>query len=484
MSIPTYQPRLQVRLFKHIARSDGVSRRYRGSRTVFDLTPVLGESGGVTVHKSIYAPMGTWEVTLTDQGDLQTQDTLYASIEPMDGIEIRMARAPHEHGGEPPVVLRGFVSQVRRREVMTPSGRPQRSVVISGGDYGKAFCVMRLSYRKQYLEGDSTTLARITANLSGTGLEPKPYSPNEFVAECAALVNEWLEGFFARSVGGPSSPAARSIGVDSSVTEGTVSPFGVQPFDRPVWEWMAERLDLDWNEAFVEDRPEGPVLVYRPVPFRDLNGDWIAQGASRVYADTIAVRDDEIVSIEASRSDANVANYYWVDAPVAALSPTTGLVMESLQKKDPTVISKAPNSLSELYGLRMMNRQTMMAQTGLASAFHNLPPDRQKTADDGFAEWMRSRRVTLGALNQDNVAFEDVSLTLRGSERIKPGRYLRVTRGGFAFDCYTHEVVHEFRPYASFVTHVRAIRGTGLAQRSRLQSSPFGAEGRRGAYGD
>jgi hypothetical protein len=485
LTIRTYTPKVLVTLMKNIRRDEaGVSQRYSGSRAVVDLTPFMGEHGGVTVSKSIYAPFGQWTVTLADRRDTReqdgrtSQDTLYAMVEPMDGIEIRLAREPHQYGGELPIVMRGFVSRVRRSETMGANGQPQRQVVIEGGDYGLAFQRVRLSW---LLEAGTGAVLTNYGRLEATGLTWQAWAASDFVRDVVTkTINPWLEEFYGQSVGGPSNPAARRIDVVATVDEGTVNPYGIQPFDRPVWEWMAEHCDLTWNELFVEDQDAGPVLVYRPQPFKDIRGEWIPQGSSKVGTETYDIRDDAVVSLDVSRSDTNVANVFWANPSAVAYVPESLLKSAAFQQG--TILDSSKNSSVDLYGPRLMSVTMAQGPTGMGRP-SGLPPAEQAQAAIDFNEWAIRRRRTIMDFNRDNVVFEDVSMDLRGDERIKPGRYLRVRRGGFAFECYVHAVTHDFRPFRSFTTRVQAIRGTGLLERSKLQASPYGAEGKAGAYG-
>ena len=482
MTVKAYTPKVKVTMFKNVRRDEaGVSKRYRGAGSTVDLTPHMGEHGGVTTSKSIYAPMGQWQLTLADQRDSQTQDTLYALAEPMDSIEIRMAREPHKYAGEMPIVMRGFVSRVRRTETMGPDGRPQRQVVIEGGDYGLAFARVRLTWLQA--AGSGAALASL-AHLQAVGLSFQAWPAGDFVRDVVGfVVNPWLNEFFERSVSNPTgqsvAPVSRSLGVDVSVTEGTVNPYGIEPFDRPIWDWLVTHCDLAWNELFVEDRDAGPVVVYRPMPFKDINGDWIKQGKSKVGTDMIDVKDDAVVSLDVSRSDANIANLYWANPDAVALVSSGKLKAAAFSEG--ALEDHSPNSAAELYGSRLMTVPMAQGPTGLGRA-SSLPKAEQEAYAVAYGDWATARREALKAFNRDNVALEDVSMTLRGDERVKPGRYIRLARGDLKSSFYVHAVTHEFRPFHGFTTSVQGIRGTGLIERARTQSSPYNPESKAGAY--
>jgi hypothetical protein len=351
-------------------------------------------------------------------------------------------------------------------------------VVIEGGDYGLPLMRIRLSW---LLELGSGKLLTNYGRMEATGLTFQVWEASDFVRDIVShTVNPWLDTFYGKSISGPSTPAVKNIEVDATVAEGTVNPYGINPFDRTVWEWMSENCDLAWNELFVEDRDDGVFLVYRPTPFKDIDGAWIPQGGSKVDADTYDIKDDAVVSMDVSRSDANVANVYWANPSAIAFSPEP--LLQAVAFQEETVFETSKNSSIDLYGARMMTVPMAQGPTGLGRP-SGLPIDPQQKVPVSYDAWALERRTVLMAFNRDNIVFEDVSMSLRGDERIKPGRYLRLNRGGLKSECYVHAVAHEFRPFESFTTSIQGIRGTGLIERVKRQASPYGAEGKAGAYG-
>ena len=137
-------PEFKVTLYKTMRRrmvtgsdkrSIPASERFSGSKRVLDITPFIGDGGVVETSKSVRQPAGRWSVGLVDRMESSAMDSLYGLIEPMDVIEIRMRHRsdPASAGAEMPIVMRGFVQDVRRSFSMGPDGRPQRQVTISGG---------------------------------------------------------------------------------------------------------------------------------------------------------------------------------------------------------------------------------------------------------------------------------------------------------------------------------------------------------------
>ena len=153
MTIRSYCPQVKVTLLKNVKDDNGVSSRYTGTGNRIDLTPFLGELGGVTTQKSMGQAMGVFNISFGDREWSQTLDSLYGSITPMDGIEIRMARSPEQYSGTLPIVMRGFVTEVTRTESMGHDGRPVRAVSVSGNDYGKAFANAQIFFTAALVTG-------------------------------------------------------------------------------------------------------------------------------------------------------------------------------------------------------------------------------------------------------------------------------------------------------------------------------------------
>lgn len=526
--VAVHDPRISVMLLKNVARDylagdDGLgslapaSGRFKGVDNRIDLTPYLGEAGGVSVSKGIREPAGSFTVTL---GDRALQDfsgaagnyglssasasqfeSLYGLIEPMDVIEIRMAHAPTdpdvvaEYQRLPqrlPIVMRGFVSSVRRNEVMGPDGKPQRSVSISGQDYGKLWQIIQIRYLANYVLGQEllTTLKFAQNYGVNSGVE---FTPNEFVFE---VVQNVLNSFTAEmrlnsgkfDEAGTNSPV-RDIDVfDLTVPDAKISPFGVNSFSGgTLYQMLSHFCDVGpWNELFIEDREDGVALVYRPNPFQTPAGDII--NASSAPFDTqghgitqglgtrgIDITDADVVSLNTGRSDANLANYYWVDNPSYSLVQAETLRLQTAgQKPETYYLQDYRNSAPWLYGLRMMQ-----VQTNQGARIDAQPESLFNQGRTDYVAWLDYRRESLVRSNRDNVVFESGTMVLKGNERIKAGMYIRLLRGTMVALYYVVRVDHSFMPFRAMTTTVTFERGTGFIERARREGgkqSPYLAE--------
>lgn len=478
--ITVYQPELQVILHKTVIRrttngKDATSQRFQGtaSERTIDLAQFLGEAGSVQVTKGVSEPAGGWQVTLADRA-LQsggTYESLYGLVEPMDMVEIRMRHGTPTTAGRLPIVMRGFVTDVRRSEGMGNDGRPQRAVVLSGQDYGKVWQIIQINYFAGYLVGQSLLTDFKLFEQFGIGYETTLPAEKFLEDVIYKVVNPYLDRMLPSN-----SVLPRSIQVDSWVKGGTVSP-GIQAQEGTIYELLRSFGDVGpWNELFMEDRDDGVYCVYRPNPYVDITtGELIQKDApDPVFVDVDAV---DVMAMSVSRSDANVANFYWVDSARFNLATDVYRRQNAEASQDPTVVLRDyPNSDAKLYGIRLMRVSTQ--QGGSDMTTHNTGGKAAgvEAMEKSFAGWADGRRRVLVESNRDNVLMESGSIRMRGREDLKPGRYLRITRGDFVATYYVNQVDHEFVPFVGFFTNVAVSRGTGFVRRITRGGSPYLSE--------
>lgn len=490
-----YKSKLKVTLVKRIARGiNGQSQRFQqAAGRVIDLTPFIGDGCEVCTDKNIRSPVGAFTVTVLDKPDTTIsgiQDSLYGLVEPLDYIEIRMARRPELYGGEPPVIMRGFVRTIRRCETMGAGGRPIRKVVINGMDYGMIPQIYQMFLRADYIAFTGVNYVTENRLFVRTGMFGNIVSANEHMNSCLKLVNGWL----AKMIGaaGLDSQVPSKIGSDFSVTEGLVPPFSMQPIEGSLWGLMMNWSDAPWNELFFEDRADRPYLVYRPCPFIDTSGKSILGGrvpysidASQPGNKALVLNDADVVSFDLSRTDQNVANFFWVDTVSAFAQDdfnVQSLADGSLIKQD------NPNALPSLYGLRKMSARSMQMQGVL---FNQEPVsdvvDRLQAAV-AIKAWSARRREELVSLNIDNVVWEDGQLDLRGNEMVKPGTFVSIRRGQITSKYYVSGVRHMFAPFQTYKTMISVERGDGFLRRIAVEGSKFKnlpvVENPHGVYGN
>lgn len=476
MTIRTYEPKVSVKLIKAVRRKEivesmpAISERYAQFNGV-DLTPWFGESGGVRVVKGIREPAGGFSITLADKKHPEFLESLYALIEPMDMVEIRFAHDPYEYakpkdGYELPVVMRGFVSSVNRAETMGGDGRPVRSIQIAGQDYGKILQILQIFYLNNSVVGDNVLTG--FKLFEKFGLEAKEMAAKEFVETLVSkVINPYMQDLTALT---------RADLVDASIVdffktevsiEGTVNPIGVQRFDGgSVWQLLAAFCDVGpFNELYVEDRAKDVAIVLRPNPFERPDRSVIQDG---VKADQVSVPAEMIQSITSARSDAGVANYYWCGNTSWNIlhNGTMKMLAQTGQEAD-FLLFDYPNSSKTYYGLRKMEVESRLGDPALLNG-DGPKAETLENQQKVFATWLDKRRHILAETNKDNVVFENGTIRMYGSERVKPGHYMEVRRGAFRPRYYITRVEHDFVPYRGYWTTAYYERGTGFIDRAGL----------------
>jgi hypothetical protein len=305
----------------------------------------------------------------------------------------------------------------------------------------------------------------------------------QFMGNCLTLLNTWLGGLNASASGfaAPGVPLIKS-GILPITGDGLVTPTStLQLFEGDVWSLMATWADSPWNELFIEDRQDGPYLVYRICPFEDLTGNLLLPGAVR--ADTgITLTEDDIEPLDLVRSDANAFNYYLMDAPYASLAFQDALNFYSLTSGT-ALDTSDPNCDPTLYGVRALTARS----TQIAPDSGILTPQgdeaNQQYTDSNFA-WVEARRNALRAMNRDNTVLDRGTIHVtKGNENLVGGKHVTLSRGGIKSRFYIYGVSHTFTALQSFRTSLAVERGTYFFNRIKSQGSAYFKESAVSSYG-
>jgi len=473
-----YSPDVRVTLYKTITRQtlDGknaVSQRFQTTNQRIDLTPFLGENSALTTSKSVREPAGGFSIVFADKPYKQDGafESLYGLLEPMDFIEIRMRHdAPNAltdiaSGADPTrpaIVMRGFVSRIDRSETMGADGRPQRSVTVSGQDYGKLWQMLQILYLPEYVIGADILSSFKLFERFGVGFQTSLPAADFVRQTVEKVINPYLQSLMPAN-----SPNPTAIKVDDvTVAHGTMSVTGPQNQQGTIYNLLRTYGDVGvWNELYLEDREDGVYCVYRPNPARSITGDLIQSDAPSLTP--IDLLDEDVISLGVSRSDEGVANYYWVRAPRFDLVDTQWQQQFAIQSadRDTVLLDTYPNSAQQYYGMRVMYAETQQGGDDVETFNSGLPAAQQAQRNTSMAGWVADRRKIVVAQNKDNVLLERGTMRVRGNERIKAGSYVRLRRGGFVADYYVTQVDHNYIPFVGFFSTLTVERGMGFVQR-------------------
>lgn len=481
-----FAPQITVKLVKAVKRGDIVPGAKAADRyaklDAVDLTPFLGENGGVQVTKGVRDPAGTFSITFRDSlgadskkgGAKSVVDTVSALVEPMDLIEIRFCRDPLLYGaGEwPPVVMRGLVSEVSRVENMS-NDQPSRTVTIAGQDFGKVLQIIQIYYLNNSVVGDNILSEWAFFQKYAPSGSAKNQLAKSFVEELVTnLINKYLKTLTALANG--DSVGAKVINkwdVDSTI-DGAITPWAICSINNvSLYQMMVALLDVGpFNEMFTEDTVDGVKLVVRPNPFLDASGNPI-QG---VKPEEVKLTDKEIISSALSRTDAGVANWYWVSSSRLAFMSNEELQYNAQQTdKEHFDLRKYLNANEEIYGYRKMEVETVLVGDDYAAV------EGQKETDthDGtssMTSWLDKRRKVLSDSNKDNVVFESGTIQCMGDERLKAGRQLILTRSNaLPITGYITKVSHSFVPLQGFTTTLTLERVTSFIERAKAKDPQY-----------
>lgn len=487
-NVNIYDPNLQVTLYKTISRttldgSNPTSQRYQATNRSIDLTPFFGESGSVRTSKSVRDPAGGFALTFADKPYIgeyagkQTFESLYGLIEPMDFIEIRFRHnISAASGQQPPIIMRGFVSDVARAEAMGSDGKPQRSVTVTGQDYGKIWQMMQVMYNPQFTVGEQLLTNFKLFERYGGALSMLPAA--QLVGQIFNLiVNPFIQGF---APAGSLVPSTIEAGQYLYTAHGTTNYSNTQNFESTIYGILKTSCDVGtWNELFIEDEEDGVHCVFRPIPAMNLDGDLIQPDApSPQYVD---ISDADVISLNVSRSEANVANYFWSNAPQSDINGESNRRLWAMEGADKETVLQTtyPNNLVSLYGIRPMQSDTQMSGDQVISNSSGYLQPAMNARDTDIVGWVNNRRKIMLQLNQDNVLYEQGTMRVRGNEAIRAGMYVRLHRGNFSATYYVVRVEHDYMPYQGVFSTLTVERGTGFIERVKRgggADSPYLAE--------
>jgi hypothetical protein len=484
-----YAPQVSVKLIKAQPRKDLVDGlpvaavRY-GDLAAIDLTPYLGDTGSVRTTKGVRECAGDFTITFADKPHRDAQDqakskleTLYALIEPMDLVEIRMCHdiSDPAYKGAPPIVMRGFVSTITRSETMS-GGRPQRTITVAGQDFGKVLQILQIFYLNNSAVGDNLLSELGFFQKYALAEEAKNKSANDFVKDIVEkVVNPYLARIVSLAHGETVSAKIVNKWTVKASIEGTVSPYSVSSFVNVSLDQMLEQL-LDvgpFNELYVEDTEDGVQLVVRPAPFLNVKGEPI-QG---VKPEAIEVDIADVIDVGLNRTDAGVANYFWVtDTRWTMMSNQDAQLAAQTGNAANFVLFEYPNCKASLYGIRKMEVQTQLGDPDYSQS-DAVPADDQPDQVTALSAWLDKRRKILADANKDNVLFEAGTMSVRGNEKLKAGMQLLLKRGsGKVTGYYIVKVEHDFQPFQGFTSSLTLERGTNFIVRSQAEKPVYFSE--------
>lgn len=500
------KPQVSVRLYKNIGRItiDGqtaVSTRYAGKADYIDLTPYLGDGAAVVTTKSVRDPAGAFSITFANRPNVSgttigislpggALETVYGLVEPMDVVEIRCWGGLGAKPSTLPIKMRGFVSKVSRSQSMSSDGKPVRTVVVSGQDFGKILQIYQVLYLRAYDGADGFLTTYNLWEKFGIQAENTMKSGDFVRSMIEKIINPFIAGFMPTN-----SPMPKAMKLDIAVSHGVINN-SYQSQQGSVYDLLKFYGDVGlFNELFTEDREDGTYVVYRPMPALHITKPKGAKNR-KIQDDSpdpiyVSITDDDIQSISTERSDANVANFFWVNNERYDLIGDVFRKQAAIAAGDPSVSLKDyANAAPKFYGLRPLYGETQQSDDDVKTLTSGLDAKGQEVRDVKLLSWLDNRRQIMMDINRDNSVFETGSARIKGgpmrpagksgvAEAMKAGDYVKITQGNLQFEAYVTQITDEFFPFQSYTSTLQFERGTGFVTRAQMNggtNSPWLAE--------
>lgn len=434
-----------------------------------DITGFLGDGCSIQTAKSCREAAGTFSITLVDKPLPNSEGnpvSLYAMMSPMDVIEIRITTDPTK---EPRLLMRGYISEVRRDQSMGNDGRPSRMIHVSGHDIGKLMMTQMIHFLpgkdSEYILTGFGPLMKYFEQFTTNSKRGK-VTAQDFVGAFKDLLQMHLDSIHEN--GALAKDLTVSAVVPAAVDGTILTLLLTSTGDVSYYDFMSRYLDVGpFNELFLLDTQDGTKLICKP-NYYDLEGmNAVAANTGYSYP---KIKDEDIVALSSSRSDARVANWFWVWPHQTALESewtalvqawkngSVGDIREGLKDEEPPYTIHNESSLQKYFGYRKMSTGLMLQPPAYVST--ELPDTGTVQANEQtMQEWVKEKTKDLRDDNFRNAVLENSVFRIRGDETLKPGTW--IDHLGLH---YVVRVEHEIQPFGNFVTTLHTERGTSLVR--------------------
>ena len=463
MPVATHMPEISVMLIK--------TPKFGRPAVWVELKPYLCEGSTITTTKAVNSPHNSFTIRVGDRLAPGAVDSLYGMVEPVDAVEIRMSR-----DGAPQMVMRGIVTETRIDEAIGQDGKPNRTVTITGGDSGRFLQMLQIHFFK----GTPTTEKYL--GMAGQFMQDR-YGIPFMLLKASEFVEAIFNNIINPHISAFNNPSLPPFSVDTSGADpiDSVYPFGYQANpDGTMWSHLHKHGNLGpFYEVLVEDSEGGVTLIYRKPAYKNWqsigNGGYVFPTSS---ADTYTVSPEDISSMASSRSEHDVANWYFVRAARGDWQTGMDVILQSIVADGGDLSLRGYHNCAEdLYGFRSMEVDTNHGSMAGETIRGGKKPQIE-ASNIALVPYMKKQIVYLQESNKDNVLFESGSIRVKGYPHYRPGCYFDISwRSGMKSTGYVTSVTHVFEPFRSYTCTLNFIRGTGFGSRSGVAEPYFNSKG-------
>lgn len=400
--------------------------------TPYDLTPYIIQ---LKTHIALGEPSGRFTMLLSFQ---QRWDNL---IQPQDYVVIQFGR----YSPTPPVIMRGFVSNVRRTRMADNSGKVIRAVMINGENFGKLW----REYQIQYLVNQPGM------NGSG-GMDTNP---------AIGLMYPLLSENFG--IGNPNNPGYLHPGtLMQEITDkmlnaqikalqqvnpqipllvckaNVLSDYGINFFQLNQVQGTAYSLiqqfaNAPWCEFFIDDFSDAPIFFYRNTPFKKQDGSliWSESTPDYNYFGHLYISDKDVIEEDVGHSDNEVYSYFFTYPNVFMLQQYNWkawvIGQQHLTPQSESDENNISNPHVEMQNLYQFGFQMLQIGSNAIPA---------TDGDNGFALALKMNQWLVNAFKWGAYMLNG-TLRIKGNENMRIGNY--VTNTSVNEEYYIESVDHE-----------------------------------------
>ena len=441
-------------------------------------TDLMGSLKQISTSKTTNEPYGTFTLTFTSQE--RGHGTWADKLPYRTYIEIR---AGANTVGEPPILMRGFVSTGTQSLTMpqSPQG-PARQVTITGKDFG----VVLSDWQILYLWGIDPMATYLNANTSGgdalgatLGISAQSTSPT-------TIIQSFFDKLVATAVKGLQQDISAVIpAMTAKITLPSayeVNFVNLQPWQGSYANFLDYFASPPWGEDFVYDAESGPEFILRQTPYKnfasgqyplpfgtigdnngffpdvtlnagDITGHALTiNGAEQVYTYYLTIPD-----MASSQAQSN-ALWYYVSAGGNTKIGVPGYESQDGVHFTTQATAQKPGSnpyydaaRANIWGIRPLQLTTPWIST-ITQTTGPLPAQMNTWLVNVF---------------QDNDLFSSGTITCHGHQDLKIGRYVVLAPGPLTvfsepYEAYIEQVQHSIDIYsntATWTTNLGVVRG-------------------------
>lgn len=425
---------------------------------------LMGSLKTISTTKTTNEPYGTFSLAFTSQE--RGHGTWADKLPYRTYIEIR---AGANTVGEPPILMRGFVSTGSQSLTMpqSPNG-PSRQVTVTGKDFG----VILSDWQILYLWGIDPMATYLNANTSGGDALGHTLGVNAQSTNPTTVITSFFDKLVATAVKGlqhdisPAIPAMTAkITLPSAYEVNFVS---LQPWQGSYANFLDYFASPPWGEDFVYDAESGPEFILRQTPYKNLATGayplpFPTVGNNNGFFPDVTINAGDITGHNLTINGSEQVYTYFLTVPDMASSQAQSNALWYFVSSGGTQITtqssaRKPGSnpyydaaRANLWGIRPLQVTTPWISV-ITQTTGPLPAQMNTWLVNVF---------------QDNDLFSSGTITCHGHQDLKIGRYVvlapnKETVFAQPYEAYIEQVQHTIDIYsdnATWTTNLGVVRG-------------------------